>query len=246
MLTRIKQSKVLKCASSNDPPVLYKNKEGDPAGLFYDLLKQMFAKQGLTDFTVKPEYMPFQSVIPALQSGRVDLVCDTMNMTPERKQQIDFTLPIINNTDIVVVAKGNPAGIHLYGDMKGKICGTYEGTLWVPWCNELGKSTKVFQTQQDTIAGVAANRVDGAFLDILSASYALRENPSLAVELANPYTPKDAESTINYAAMGIRKDSDDLRQFLDDAYRKMRADGSFEALLKKWGYDPTNMLTKID
>ena len=46
--------------------------------------------------------------------------------------------------------------------------------------------------------------------------------------------------------MGIRKDSDDLRQFLDDAYRKMRADGSFEALLKKWGYDPTNMLTKID
>ena len=186
VLAKVKESQVLRCASSNDPPVLYKNSSGNPDGLFYDLLTQMFEKQGLKDVRVEPEYMPFQSVIAALQSGRVDLVCDTMNMTPERKKQIDFTLPILNNTDIVVVPKGNPAKIHGYAEMKDKSCGTYEGTLWVPWCEELGKSTKVFQTQQDTIAGVAAHRVDGAFLDILSASYALRENPTLPVEAGQP------------------------------------------------------------
>jgi polar amino acid transport system substrate-binding protein len=242
----IKESKVLRCASSNDPPVLYKDSSGAPAGLFYELLTQILAKEGLNDVRVVPEYMPFQSVIPALTSGRVDLVCDTMNMTEERKKVIDFTLPILNNTDIVVVKRGNPANIHAYAEMKDKVCGTYEGTLWVPWCDELGRKTEIFQTQQDTIAGVAAGRVDGAFLDILSASYALRENPDLAVELAQPYTPKDADSTVNYAAMGIRKDSGELRQLLDAGYRKMREDGSFDALLKKWNFEPTNMLTKID
>lgn len=245
-LASIKESKALRCASSNDPPVLYKSSTGEPAGLFYEMLTQILEKEGLSDVKVVPEYMPFQSVIPALTSGRVDLVCDTMNMTEERKKVIDFTLPILNNTDIVVVKKGNPAGINSYASMKGKVCGTYEGTLWVPWCDELGKKTEIFQTQQDTIAGVAAGRVDGAFLDILSASYALRENPALAVELASPYTPKDATSTVNYAAMGIRKDSGELRAVLDSGYRKMRADGSFDALLKKWNFDPANMLTKID
>jgi polar amino acid transport system substrate-binding protein len=245
-IAKIKETKTLRCASSNDPPVLYKGSSGEPAGLFYEMLTQMLDKAGLADVKVVPEYMPFQSVIPALLSKRVDLVCDTMNMTPERRKQIDFTLPILNNTDVVVVRPGNPAGINAYADMKGKVCGTYEGTLWVPWCDELGARTEIFPTQQDAIAGVAAGRVDGAFLDILSASYALRENPNLNVEIADPYKPKDADSPVNYAAMGLRKDSTDLKKMLDDAYREMRADGSFEALLVKWNYNPDNMLTKLD
>ena len=37
------------------------------------------------------------------------------------------------------MSKGNPKGIHKVADLVGKCGGSYEGTVWIEWLNDLNK-----------------------------------------------------------------------------------------------------------
>ena len=52
---------------------------------------------------LKIEDMNFDSLIPALQSGKVDLVIAGMSVTEERLQNVDFSESYFNASQVIIV-----------------------------------------------------------------------------------------------------------------------------------------------
>ncbi len=52
--------------------------------------------------------MRFSGLIPALKTGKIDLIISSMTETPERAQSIDFSDPYLNTGLCLLVKKDSP------------------------------------------------------------------------------------------------------------------------------------------
>ncbi|HEX7481766.1 MAG TPA: transporter substrate-binding domain-containing protein [Polyangiales bacterium] len=71
--------------------------------------------------------LDFDSLLPALDDGRVDVVVSAMTITPERSARADFVPYLMTGTGLLVKA-GNPAKIRRLRDLCGRTVALQEGT----------------------------------------------------------------------------------------------------------------------
>jgi polar amino acid transport system substrate-binding protein len=76
--------------TGNMPPLNMTTKEGELIGYEVDLAKNMAAAMGVR---AKMEIMPFAELLPALQSGKIDLILSNMTITPGRNLKVAFIGP---------------------------------------------------------------------------------------------------------------------------------------------------------
>lgn len=86
--------------SADNPPYEF-IKDGQIVGFEVDLCRLIGQKLGRE---VHFRDMPFSSLIPALKSGRGDLAVATLTETPDRRQQIAFSIPLEEEIPSVLVA----------------------------------------------------------------------------------------------------------------------------------------------
>ena len=212
-LSKAKTAKVMVVGiSGGNAPIAWMSPKDEPLGITLDLCQALLKREGIEKIDVYT--MPFGSLIPALTSGRIDFACDTFFPTDKRKQLVDFTDIVFYNSETLIVKKGNPKGIHKLADLGGKVAGSYEGTVWIDWLNDLNKqgakiTVQAYPTPTELIADVAAGRLDGGIVDAVLAAYAVKQNANLGVELVADYQPREKVS--NAVALAVRKDSGDLR-----------------------------------
>jgi ABC-type amino acid transport substrate-binding protein len=67
-------------------------------------------------------------LIPALSSGRIDIIASNLVITPERKEQVDFAATYhIAPGDALVSAKGDTTPYKALADLKGVAVGAVRG-----------------------------------------------------------------------------------------------------------------------
>jgi polar amino acid transport system substrate-binding protein len=76
--------------AGNMPPMNMTTKAGELIGYEVDLAKNMAAAMGVR---AKMEVMPFAELLPALQSGKIDLILSNMTITPARNLKVAFVGP---------------------------------------------------------------------------------------------------------------------------------------------------------
>jgi polar amino acid transport system substrate-binding protein len=76
--------------AGNMPPMNMTTKEGELIGYEVDLAKNMAAAMGVS---AKFSVMPFAELLPALQSGKIDLILSNMTITPARNLKVAFVGP---------------------------------------------------------------------------------------------------------------------------------------------------------
>src|SRR6266446_3350653 len=74
------------------PPFEMRDTRGQPSGVSVDLAKALGENLGRP---VEFENMPFEGLIPALKTGRVDVVISSMTATEERAKSVDFSEPYL-------------------------------------------------------------------------------------------------------------------------------------------------------
>ena len=87
------------------PPFEMKSTAGEPSGISVELAR------ALGDYLHRPvaiENIPFDGLIPALKTGKIDLVISSMTATPERAQSIDFSAPYARTGICLLVRKDSP------------------------------------------------------------------------------------------------------------------------------------------
>jgi polar amino acid transport system substrate-binding protein len=103
-LDRILQRKELIVGiTGNQPPLNATTKEGQIIGLDADLATYMAAGMGVK-LTFSP--MPFAELLPALLTGKVDMVVSGMSMAPDRNLKVAFVGPyFVSGKSIVTTAE---------------------------------------------------------------------------------------------------------------------------------------------
>jgi polar amino acid transport system substrate-binding protein len=95
VLDRIQQrGELLVATMGNMPPLNMTTKEDEIIGLEPDLARMM---AGAMNVKVKFVKKPFSELLPALQSGEVDMVLSGMTITPERNLKVAFVGPYLQS-----------------------------------------------------------------------------------------------------------------------------------------------------
>jgi ABC-type amino acid transport substrate-binding protein len=106
------------------PPMEFFDKEfNKPAGVDVELAEGLVRELGVE---VVFEDMPFDQLVEAAATGKVDIVLSTMAVTDERSQRIDF-IPYLSMGSGILVQTGNPSAINALPDLCGRTVGIQEG-----------------------------------------------------------------------------------------------------------------------
>jgi polar amino acid transport system substrate-binding protein len=247
LLDTIREKQVLVIGTSNDAPLSYiDSKTNEAAGVLPDVLREFLKREGI-NAKLQVVAMPFASLIPSVQSGRIDLMGDAMYIRPARQKVMDFTDGIFFNPESLDVAAGNPKGLHKPTDLCGHAAGTYEGTVYVDLLKKVAAlcpaskplELQLYPTIQNVFADLSTGRLDAAVVDSTLSAYALKENPALKFELVGDYVPESKADTLCAFAVGKDANGKFIAAFNKD-YAAMKADGTAANLFKTWGLTPTD------
>ena len=246
LLDTVRGKHVLTIGTSNDAPLSYiDSKTSEAAGVLPDVLREFLHREGI-DAKLEVVAMPFSSLIPAVQSGRIDLMGDAMYIRPARRLVMDFTDGVFFNPESLDVAPGNPKKLHGVADLCGHSAGTYQGTVYVDMLKKVGASCPagqaldlhLYPTIQNAFADLSAGRIDAAVVDSTLSAYAIQQNPGLKFELVGDYEPESKADTLCAFAVGKDANATFITAFNKD-FAAMKADGTAARLFEKWGLTPT-------
>ena len=180
---------------------------------------------------LKYEWVSWDGLIPALTSGRCDVIVDGMFITPEREKVIAFSRPYYGSGETILVRKDNTS-IKNLADLKGKNTGVLAGSVTVNELEKKGIGPLVVYPDQNTIIIELNNaRIDAAYLEAPSAAWALQKDKTLNVRLVEGYVPDERFN----AAVGMRKSDVALKTKVDEAVSKVVASGAVSDSLKHYG-----------
>jgi len=199
-------------------------------GIMVDLITAIGKEAG---FSVQIEPMQFSTLIPALQSNKIDLIAAAMYATPVRAQVVDFSSTVITYGEGLVVPAGDTKDYTSLADLKGYTVGAQVGTAYVEPLQKSGlfAEVKIYDTIPDILRDVSAGRIQAGFADLPIVAYNLQQGGFPSVRLARSYV------SVITGSVGIaaRKSDPALLAQVNAALDKLRADGTLKAILAKWG-----------
>lgn len=245
LLSEIKSSDKLVIGITNEPP--WSSLEGGEAtGIVPDILNA-YLERAEIDAELEPVVMPFDSLIPALTSERIQLIGTAMYSTPERAAVVTFSDTIFYNPAALVVQEGNPLGLSELADLCGHTAATFKGTVWGDQLKAASAEcpsgepmeVKVYTSIFDTMQDITVGRVDGALVDSSISAYALEQNPDLGVELSADFVDPGKKESDD--ALATTKGNAEFFKSFDPTYQKMLEDGTVEEIFEKYGMTPTDI-----
>ena len=161
-LEAVKQAGVIEVGTSADyPPFESVDESGNKVGFDIELMTEIAKRLGVELEWVD---MPFDSLIAAVQEGKIDASISAFNYSEERDQMIDFSDPYYTSEDAFTVAEGFTGNIVDPQDVAGFKVGVQTGTTQDSWLTD----TLVADGALPEENLFRYDRVDQAMLDLKS------------------------------------------------------------------------------
>ncbi len=177
----------------------------------------------------------WDGIIPALLAKKFDVIISSMSITEERMKTIDFTDKYYNTPAVIVAPKsssidGSPDSV------KGKIVGVQVSTTHANYVEKHLQSSadqiKTYQTFDEHNQDLVAGRVDAVVGDSLAMQPFLDSAAGGCCEIKGELN--DVAVFGPGVGGGMRKDDTDLKAKFNAAIKQIRADGTFDAISKKY------------
>ena len=171
------------------------------------------------------ETVDFDSVIPAVVSGKADLAAAGITITEDRKKNVDFSIPYVKTGIVVISKKSNP--FKDVAQLKGKRIGVQSGTTSENYVvNDLKQEPERLRSPAEAVAGLKAGRCDFVIADIDPAKNCVKGESDL--QLSDFITSEEY-------AIAIRKGQPELLAAINATITELKASGK----LAKWIEDFT-------
>jgi len=186
--------------SADYPPFEWIDSNGNYVGLDMDIMKVIAVREG---YKIEFRDIGFDSLIPALQAGKVDIVASGMNITSERAKIVDFTDPYWKADQPVLVQKDSDLNIVTALSQDHKV-GAERGTTMANWIqnNLVDKGVKVkletYETNDTAVMDLVNGRIDALLCDAPTAKAFSENNPLKMVGVI--YTGEEG-----YMGFGVQK-----------------------------------------
>ncbi|MGR6432946.1 substrate-binding periplasmic protein [Rhizobium sp. PAMB 3182] len=235
---RVKTANSLSFGTSNDQPYCYVDAtSGEVVGIDAEIMFAILGKLGIANHDITQ--VDFDGLIPSLLASRMDVITDAMYITEKRKKVINFSDGWYQYGEALLVQAGNPLGLHSLADLSKAKVGSYLGTVYLDWLNEIeGAKVSSYPDAATAMEDLKAGRIDAAIVDAPVAGFALARNEKYknAFEIVSDYTPKE----IGIIGAGFRKEDEALLEAFNWGLKAIKEDGTDLAILKKWGLSENN------
>jgi polar amino acid transport system substrate-binding protein len=219
-------------------PFAYMDKDGKAAGRDVDM---MIAIAHMLDRELVWKRMEFDQLLPAAESGRVDVVCATLGVTPERSAQVDFSRPYFK-TELVVLVREAPGQPESLRDLVAKKVAASPGTTSQRAISRLlPDAVGVFAPDRERtdMQRLLEGEVDAIVMDGPAAEAAMAAQPGKLRRIPGLFTPEDY-------ALAMPKNRDALRSQIDDCLRTLQISGNLEVFNGKYGLREISTSSKPD
>jgi polar amino acid transport system substrate-binding protein len=200
-------------------PYNYINDDGELDGFEKHLGDELCKRAGLTCEWVINDW---DTIIPNLVSDNYDTIIAGMSITDERDEVIDFTDPYTQPDPSAYMALS--ADLNL----DGAVIAAQTNTIQSGFVAASGGTLVEFATADETVAAVRSGEADAVLAD---RNYLL----PIADADAGLVLLAQEEMIGGGVGMGIRESDGELRAKFNAAIQSMKADGSLNALITKWG-----------
>lgn len=211
----------------NFPPMGFRDEKNALVGFDIDLAREAAKRLG-----VAVEFKPidWSAKEAELNGKRVDALWNGLTITEQRRQNIGFTDPYMENHQIIIVSAGS--AIRRKAELAGKVVGVQDGSSAIEAVEKdpvhsSFREMKRFGDNVTALMDLAAGRLDAVVLDEVVGRYYIAKRPEQYAVLEEHF------GTEEYG-VGTRKDDAALLERLQQAINEMKADGSAARISVQW------------
>lgn len=208
------------------PPFETIGPDGKPAGVSVDLAGALAAALGRP---LVVENIAFTGLIPALKSGKIDVIISSMTASPERAKTVAFSDPYLTTGLGALVPAGSSAKGLEDIDQPGRTVVVRQGTTGEVFARGKLRHARVLTLDKESacVLEVAQGKADAFIYDQMSVFQNAKRNPDTTRPLL---APLQTESW----AVALRQGDDELRSRVNSFLEDFRAKGGFERLSAKY------------
>ncbi|PIE72510.1 MAG: amino acid ABC transporter substrate-binding protein [Deltaproteobacteria bacterium] len=208
------------------------SKKGEIIGFDADIAKRMAKAMGVELELVSTAW---DGIIPALLTGKFDIVMSGMSLTQERNLSINFADPYIIIGQSILLKKDLADSVKSYKDLNdpkytvaSKLGTTGEQTTK----RMIGNAKYIsYETEQEGVMELVNGKIDAFIYDLpFNAIAVTQKGEGKIVHLDQPFTKEPV-------AWAIRRDDVNFLNWLNHFLRQIKYDGVYDKIYKKWFQD---------
>ncbi len=199
---------------------------GEMTGFDMDMIRELAKRAG---FEIDINTMDFNGIIPAVQTGSVDIAIAGMTITDERAQVVDFSDPYYDSGLQILVSADND-GVKTIDDLKGMTIGTKIGSTSFDYLTEkFGSDAEItpFPGSGDMYLALMGGNVDAVFYDAPNVGYFAKTRGEGRVKVVGPLY-EGQQYGIAFAK------GSDLVKPVNKALAAIREDGTYDEIYNKY------------
>lgn len=201
---------------------------GELVGFDADIAREVATRMGYEPELVQTEWAGIQA---GLQTGKYDLICGSMAITPTRQEAMYFSLPYYISGAQVYVRKG-------IEELEGLSIGVTESTTYEEYIEnhpEEFPDCEVFRydSEAQIISAMNTDKIDGFVSDRIVGGFYIKEGAGVDI------VPHGDLLYNEYLGIAARKDSPQLVHDVNDALMAIVEDGTYAEIYERWvGLEP--------
>jgi polar amino acid transport system substrate-binding protein len=239
LLQRIKDKKEIVVATEARFAPFESVENGKIVGYGADLMHYVLDAD-LPGVKVRQLDLPFQGILPGLDSAKFDFVVTSVTVNKARFEQFAFTVPIAEST-VALLKRGDDNSLKSVGDLNGKIIGSQAGSGQLAVLQAFNAKLKAagqpglarikeYVSFDEAYADLANGRLDGVAQSLSNLGPLMKARPGVFSTL-----PEMVGPTTYFGWVGRKgADSATLVKLFSDGIARASADGTLKKLQDKW------------
>ncbi|MCK5758515.1 MAG: transporter substrate-binding domain-containing protein [Clostridiales bacterium] len=210
------------------PPFETTDANGEPDGIS---VQMAYALGEYLDRPVRIENMAWTGLIPALTTGKVDIILSSMTITEERAKTVNFSNPYSKSQLSLLVSKSST--VQEFNDLKqeGKKLAVKIGSTGHTYAiaNLPEKNIVVFEKETSCVLEVSQGRADAFIYDAMTIYKNAQQYSDTTVAVFTAFQ-KDYE----YWGMALNKNDEKLLEDVNAFIKKFQDDGEMNKLADEY------------
>lgn len=239
LLQRIKDKKEIVVATEARFAPFESVENGKIVGYGADLMHYVLDAD-LPGVKVRQLDLPFQGILPGLDSNKFDFVVTSVTVNKARFEQFAFTVPIAEST-VAMLKRADDSALKSLADLNGKVIGSQAGSGQLAVLQAFDAKLKAdgqpglarikqYVGFDEAYADLAAGRLDGVAQSLSNLGPLMKARPGVFSTLPDMVGP------VTYFGWVGRQgaDSATLVKLFSDGIARANADGTLKKLQDKW------------
>ncbi len=207
-------------------PWTYHDENGNLVGYDVEVMEKVAEKMGIKATFVEGE---FDGLLAGLDSKRYDIIANGVNITEERAEKYDFSVPYAYNRTAVIVREDNEE-IQSFEDLEGKETANTITSVYASLAESYGANVTGVDDLNQTFELLRSGRIDATLNEEVTYYDYLKEHPDAGIKIAA--LSEEAMEVV----LPVRKgeESASLLAAINGALEELKESGELSQLSEKY------------